>query len=189
MIPVVGPVAPVAPEGPDEPEGEGLGLVDPVEPVGDGVGLVVGPVAPVGEGLGLVVGPVAPDAPVGEGVGLVVAPVAPVAPVTDASESGTFPPSETISERRTTIDADLSGRNLRPRRRGRPGKLISPIPSFASVAPSSPAAMPTLECGLGGVPQPGCPPPGPRRGRYGCPPGHVVAIRRGRPKVSKYRPT
>ena len=145
MIWSVGPTGPV---GPDEPEGEGLGLA---VPAGDGLAVTEGDAE--GEGLveGDVLGPVAP--------------VAPVAPVTDANESGTFPPSETINETRTTIDADLSGRNLRPRRRGRPGKFICPIPSFASVAPSSPAAMPTFECGLGGLPQPGCPPPGPCRGR------------------------
>ena len=170
MIPVVGPVEPVAPVGPDEPKGEGLGLA---VPAGDGLAVTEGDAE--GEGLGVTVGDGDGEAEGlvdGEGEGLVegdvldpVAPVAPVAPVTDANASGTFPPSETISERRTTIDADLSGRNLRPRGRGRPGKSICPIPSFASVAHSSPAAMPTFECGLGGVPQPGCPPPGPCRGR------------------------
>lgn len=154
MIPVVGPVEPVVPLGPDEPEGEGLGLAIPVAPVGEGLGDVVGPVVPVGDGLGLVVAPVAP---VGDALGLVdVEPVAPVAPVVDANANGTFPPSEMISARSTTIDADLSGSNVRARR-DRPGKCISPIPSSASVAPPAPQRRYRRSDQPSEVPNPGIP--------------------------------
>src|SRR5919197_3339567 len=178
MIPVVGPVAPV---GPDEPEGEGLGLA---VPAGDGLAVTEGDAE--GEGLGVTVG-------VGDGEGLVdgevVGPVAPVAPLTDANESGTFPPSETINETRTTIDADLSGRNLRPRRRGRPGKFICPIPSSRRSPPAPQRRCRRSSAVSEAFPNPGVPRPAHAEDGNGCPAGHVVAIRRGRPKVSKCRPT
>ena len=194
MIPVVDPVAPVSPVGPDEPEGEGLGLA---VPAGDGLAVTEGDAE--GEGLGVTVGDGDGETEGlvdGEGEGLVegdvlgpVAPVAPVAPVTDANESGTFPPSETINETRTTIDADLSGRNLRPRRRGRPGKFICPIPSSRRSPPAPQRRCRRSSAVSEAFPNPGVPRPAHAEDGNGCPAGHVVAIRRGRPKVSKYRPT